>query len=110
MVVGCLTIIIQAIQRKGVAKKKEPFIRREAIKPVLQVVVPAVLMVAATQYIGLYVAAALYMGGYMRWIGKNRWKTVLPISIIVPAVTWYVFEKLFLIPMPEGSLMRFLPF
>src|SRR5574341_372101 len=84
IVIGCIIIIVQAIQRKGVAKKKEPFIPREAVKPVLQVVIPATLMVAATEYIGLYVAAAIYMGIYMRWIGKHSWKAVLPIAIIVP--------------------------
>jgi putative tricarboxylic transport membrane protein len=110
MVIGCIIIIIQAIQRKGVAKSDKPFIPREAVKPVLQVVIPATLMVAATEYIGLYVAAAIYMCIYMRWIGKHSWKTVLPITLIVPSVTWYVFEKLFLIPMPQGSLMGWLPF
>ena len=110
MVIGCIIIIIQAIQRKGVARSDKPFIPREAVKPVLQVVIPATLMVAATEYIGLYLAAAIYMGIYMRWIGKHTWKAVLPIAIIVPSVTWYVFEKLFLIPMPQGSLMGWLPF
>lgn len=110
MVIGCIIIIIQAIQRKGVAKSDKPFIPREAVKPVLQVVIPATMMVAATEYIGLYLAAAIYMGIYMRWIGKHSWKTVLPITLIVPSVTWYVFEKLFLIPMPQGSLMGWLPF
>jgi len=110
MVIGCIIIIIQAIQRKGVAKSDKPFIPREAVKPVLQVVIPATLMVAATEYIGLYLAAAIYMGIYMRWIGKHSWKAVLPLAIIVPSVTWYVFEKLFLIPMPQGSLMGWLPF
>jgi hypothetical protein len=110
IIVGCIIIIIQAILRKGVAKSVKPFIPREAVKPVLQVVIPATLMVAATEYIGLYVAAAIYMGIYMRWIGKHSWKSVLPIAIIVPSVTWYVFEKLFLIPMPQGSLMGWLPF
>ena len=78
--------------------------------PVLRVVLPAALMVFLTQYIGLYVAAALYMAFYMRLIGKHRWRTVLLISILLPAGFYYVFDKLFLIPMPSGTLLAKLGF
>lgn len=110
VVVGSLIILVQAFQRKGVAKSDGPFIPREAIKPVLKCVIPAALMVFLTEYIGLYIAAGLYMAIYMRWIGRHRWRTVLILSIVIPLASYIVFDKLFLIPMPEGSLLRNLPF
>jgi hypothetical protein len=67
-------------------------------------------MVLLTHFVGLYVAAALYMGVYMRWIGRHRWTTVLALSIGLPALSYLVFEKIFLIPMPAGSLRDFFPF
>lgn len=110
VVVGSVIILVQAFQRKGVSGPGQPFIPREAIKPVLQCVVPAALMVFLTEYIGLYVAAGLYMAVYMRWIGRHRWRTVIILSIVIPLASYVVFDKLFLIPMPEGSLVRRLPF
>jgi hypothetical protein len=110
VVVGSLIVLAQAIRRKGVAASKEPFIRREAVGPVLRVVIPALGMVLLTHFVGLYVAAALYMGVYMRWIGGHRWATVLALSIGLPALSYVIFEKIFLIPMPAGSLRDFFPF
>ena len=110
VVAGSVIILAQAFQRKGVSGPGQPFIPPGAIKPVLQCVVPAALMVFLTEYIGLYVAAGLYMAVYMRWIGRHRWRTVVILSIAIPLASYVVFDKLFLIPMPEGSLVRSLPF
>jgi putative tricarboxylic transport membrane protein len=110
MVVGSFIVLVQAFQRKGVSASREPFIPRTAIAPVLKCVVPAALMVFLTEYIGLYVAAGLYLAVYMRWIGRHRWGTVLVLSIAIPLASYIVFDKLFLIPMPEGSLRSSLPF
>ena len=60
------------------------------------------------QFVGLYVATALYMGFYMRWIGRHGWLAVVAVSIGVPVVTFVVFEMWFLVPMPKGSLEAWL--
>lgn len=102
--IGCLIVIAQAIARKGVSSSNKPFIPKGAIKPVLNVIIPAALMVILTKYIGLYIAAGLYLAVYMRWIGRHRWSTVISLSIIVPLSTYILFDKLFLVPMPRGIL------
>ncbi len=110
VVIGSLVILAQAFQRKGVSKSDQPFIPRGALQPVLKCVLPAALMVFLTEWIGLYIAAGLYLAVYMRWIGGHRWRTVLVLSIAIPAASYVLFDKVFLIPMPEGSLLRNLPF
>lgn len=110
MVLGSVVILVQAVQRKGVAKSDKPFIPREAIKPVLQCAIPAAAMVVLTEFIGLYIAAGLYLAVYMRWIGRHSWVTVLILSIGIPMASYIVFDKFFLIPMPEGSLKGLLGF
>jgi len=72
------------------------------VGPILKVAVPASAMVALTEMIGLYPAAALYIDFYMRWIGKHRWLLVLVVSIGVPLSSYMIFDKWFLIPMPKG--------
>ena len=81
-----------------------PFVTRAKLVPVLQVLWPATAMVAATHVIGLYVAAALYLALYMSWVGNHRWTTVALVAVGIPVITFLVFEKWFLVPMPKGPL------
>jgi len=110
IIVGSLTILGQVLLRSRASSPDEPFMPRGALKPVLCVAVPATLMVFLTELIGLYLAAGLYLGVYMRWIGRKRWITVLAVSILLPLAGYIVFEKWFLIPLPEGRLTSRLGF
>jgi hypothetical protein len=81
------------------------------MKPVLTVFIPACGMVLLTEVIGLYLAAMIYLAAYIRFVGGFRWQTVLLVSIPVPLVFYWLFEKIFLIPMPVGmfgaQILRF---
>jgi putative tricarboxylic transport membrane protein len=82
-----------------------------AWKPIKWVIAPALGMVLATELIGLHLAAALYLAFYMRAVGKIRWSTTAGVAILVPAVLYVAFDKLFLVPMPQGLWgARLLPF
>jgi len=97
-------IVVQA-WRRGPGKT---FVTREQLHPVLQVLWPAAAMVAATHVVGLYVAAAMYLAFYMRWVGHHRWLTVILVALAIPVVTFVVFEQWFLVPMPKGPLEAWL--
>jgi len=64
--------------------------------------------VVVTQFLGLYVASALFMAVYMRWIGRYRWSAVVAVSVLFPVVTFLVFEIWFLVPMPKGPIESWL--
>src|SRR4249919_3766712 len=51
MVGACLAIMVQAWQRGA----SEPFVTRKKLTPVLKVLLPALGLVALTQWLGLYV-------------------------------------------------------
>ena len=104
MMAACMAIAVQAARQRGGA----PFVTREQLTPVLKVLWPAVAMVAATEVVGLYVASALYIGFYMRWIGRHRWSSVFVVAIAVPLLTFVVFERWFLVPLPKGPLEAWL--
>ena len=104
MMTTCLAIAVQAHLRRATGS----FVTREQLKPVLKVLVPATGMVLLTEFVGLYVAAALYIGLYMRWIGRHRWVTVVALGLGIPLVTFVVFERWFLVPMPKGPLEAWL--
>jgi putative tricarboxylic transport membrane protein len=100
MIGSCALIVVQA-WRRGPGKT---FVTRQQLLPVLTVLWPAVAMVAVMQVIGLYVAAALYLAFYMRWVGRHSWPAVVGLAVGVPLATFLVFEKWFLVPMPKGPI------
>jgi len=65
-------------------------------------------MVALVHFVGLYVASALYLGFYMRWVGRHGWSAVALCAVGVPVLTFVVFETWFLVPMPKGPLEAWL--
>lgn len=104
MIASCAAIVVQALARV----ERAPFVTREALGPVLKMLAPAAAFVVVTQLVGLYVASALYMAAYMRSIGRHSWLAVVLIGIGFPLVTFVVFEKWFLVPMPKGPLEAWL--
>ena len=74
----------------------------------LSTLLPSAGFVLLTQFIGLYVAAMLFMGFYMRWFGRYGWIPVALLSVLFPVLTFVVFEKWFLVPMPKGPLEAWL--
>jgi putative tricarboxylic transport membrane protein len=97
----CLVILAQALWSHSSASWK-PLVPPGGWVPILKVALPATAMVALTEMIGLYLAAALYIGFYMRWIGRHHWLLVLAVSIFVPLGSYFLFDKWFLVPMPKG--------
>ncbi len=100
----CALIIVQAARRVSA----ERFVGREQLARVLKVVLPAASMVLLTEYVGLYVAAALYMGFYMRWAGRHSWIVCIALPLLFAALTFLVFERWFLVPLPKGPLEAWL--
>jgi putative tricarboxylic transport membrane protein len=103
-------IMLQAWRRHTAA----PFARREQLIPVLKVIVPVALFITVTDPpgplggLGLYVAAALYIATYMRWVGRHQWSSVAIVAVVVPVVAFLIFERWFLVPMPKGPLETWL--
>ena len=104
MVVVCCVIIAQA-WRNGEEKN---FVSREQLAPVFKVLWPAVAAVFLMHFVGLYVASALYMAFYMRWVGRHSWVAVVAIAIGLSVGSFLIFEKWFLVPMPKGPLEQWL--
>jgi putative tricarboxylic transport membrane protein len=104
MVVVCGVILIQAAR----IPKDKSFVNREQLDSVLKVLWPATAAVALMHFVGLYVASALYMSFYMRWVGRHSWLIVMVVALGVSIGSFLVFEKWFLVPMPKGPLEQWL--
>jgi hypothetical protein len=74
------------------------------LRQVLAVVIPATAYVFLVPVLGIYVSSALLIGVFMKWLGGYRWPLVLAIAIGVPVITFLMFERWFLVPLPKGPL------
>jgi putative tricarboxylic transport membrane protein len=77
-----------------------------AWKRVLVVFLPMVGVVAFLHTLGIYLGGGLYLAAYARFVGRHRWPLVLAVSIGVPLVLFFVFERWFVMPLPKGTVLE----
>jgi hypothetical protein len=104
LVVACAVNIAQAAFRPS----EGPFVGPGRLAPVLKVLLPAVGLVVLAAYLGLYVASAIYMALYMRWVGRYSWAASIGLPFAILLLTFVVFERWFLVPLPKGPLEAWL--
>lgn len=111
VVISSLFVFYSAFTRYRKEGAGKPLMPPGAIKPILWVLIPSLAMVLITELVGLHIAAALFLAFYMRVVGKIGWVTTFLVGIISPLSLYITFDKLFLIPLPQGLwgayLLRF---
>ncbi len=80
------------------------FVTWQRLKPVLLVLLPTAMFVLAIKFLGIYVAAALFIAAFMRVMDKSIWWKILLVSIGVNALLFWMFEIQFKVPLPKGPL------
>lgn len=108
--VGLILVLASVVNfaRAGLSAGSGLFAEWGQIRQVLKVVWPTALYVAAIPWLGIYVASALLIAGFMRWIGRYGWLLTLAISIGLPVLAYVTFERWFLVPLPKGPLEELL--
>ena len=101
-------VIYQALTDKK--KKAEIFVDHEQLKRVLSVLVPALVYVGAVQFLGLYVASAIYIALFMIILGKYSWLKSVIVALSVAVLFFFMFEVWFKVPLFKGKfdLLQFL--
>ena len=86
------------------------FVSRSSLKMILAVVIPTIVYVGLiggvgpVPALGIYVASAIFIGMFMKWLGKYRWPITVAVSVLVPFVFYLLFEVWFKVPLPKGPL------
>jgi len=109
--IGVSIVISGAVNLWNAVRPDAPgglFAEWSQLRQVMLVVIPATIYAFAVGYIGLYVSSALFIGWFMRWLGKYRWTTVASVAIGMPLIVYFVFEKWFLVALPKGPLEQWL--
>jgi putative tricarboxylic transport membrane protein len=88
----------------GRIKSSESFVGRARFRDVLKIFVPSAVYVGLIGFIGIYVASALFIAVFMRWLGRFGWPMIIIVSVAVPFSLFLIFELWFLLPLPKGPL------
>ena len=104
-VIICLVSVAIFVRALLAARRApEPFVRWPQFRRVATVLVATLLYVSAIQFVGLYVATALLIAGFMRIASRYGWPATAAVSIATTAVLFVLFEMAFLVPLPKGPL------
>ena len=102
--VGILIVAASAINLWNGLRERDKGLFAEwgQLRQVMSVVIPTAIYVGAMPFTGLYIASMVFIAWFMRWLGKYSWLTVLAVSLGMPIVTYFIFERWFLVPLPRG--------
>jgi hypothetical protein len=84
------------------------FIGERCLPDVLRVFLPMLGAIFLMEFLGFYIASAVYLAFFMRWVGRFSWGMVLLVALLFAFSHYFVFEKWFLVPLPKGLFEPYL--
>ncbi|TMG78101.1 MAG: tripartite tricarboxylate transporter TctB family protein [Betaproteobacteria bacterium] len=106
-----LSLILAGASVYGILKEfaarrneSEPFVRREQLQRVLQVLAPTLAFCLLMQWLGLYVASFLLVAGFMVFVGRIAWWKSLLTALLFSVAMFATFEIAFDVLMPKGPI------
>lgn len=109
----CIASLINLVNALRMPKRSEggeSFVSRKSLKTIFAVLIPTLIYVVLIgglgpiPAIGIYVASAVFIALFMKWLGKYGWVKTLSVSFAVPIVFFLMFEIWFKVPLPKGPL------
>ena len=108
-VILCIASVVNFVQAFR-QTESESFVSFASLKMIMSVIVPTIVYVALIGGIGpipalgIYVASAIFIALFMKWLGKYPWLLTVSVSVAVPVVFFVLFEVWFKVPLPKGPL------
>jgi uncharacterized membrane protein YphA (DoxX/SURF4 family) len=95
-------ILFQSL--RGRKRDTGVFVDGEQIRRVLWVLIPAAVYVLAVQVVGIYIASAVYIAGFMIVLGKFPKVKSIVLGLVITAAFFLMFEVWFKVPLYKGWL------
>jgi hypothetical protein len=110
--IGLILAVVSVINFAVALRQKsdESFVSVASLKMILSVMIPTIIYVALIggvgplPALGIYVASAIFIALFMKWLGKYAWPMTVGVSVSVPVVFFLLFEVWFKVPLPKGPL------
>jgi hypothetical protein len=112
-VIICISAVV-VLYNAVVKSSREPFVLWGQLRMILIVMLPSFLYVALIANpwysLGIYVASALFIAFFMRYLGKYQWPKIAAVSVGTMVAFFLMFEIWFKVPLPKGPLEAALGF
>ena len=82
------------------------FVRLGQFRQVLVILLPSVAYMLGVQLIGIYVPSAVFIGLFMKIVGKYSWLRSAVVGLSVSVIAFLLFEVWFKIPLPKGPFEK----
>ena len=100
--ISAVVVFVQSLLR--LRSDTKVFVRRGQLKQVMIVFLPTVAYVIGVQTIGIYVSALVFIGLFMRFVGRYSWLRSVLVGLGVSVTAFLLFEVWFKIPLPKGPV------
>ncbi len=101
IVVASVLVLASQMLRAG---PRETFIDTAQARGIAAFLLPLVALVVLTPWLGLYLAAAIYLLATIGGIGRAGWVQASAVAVSVPVFMFVLFEHAFKTPLPKGVL------
>ena len=101
-----LVVFVQTLLR--FTRDTKVFVEPAQLKLVMVIFLPSMVYVLGVQYAGIYFASAIFIGLFMRVVGKYTWLRSVAVGVSVSVISFVLFEIWFKIPLPKGPLENLL--
>ena len=78
------TLVVNLVGKKA---NRSNFVERGQLVQVLQVLIPTIVFVVLIAFLGIYLAAAIFITFFMMWLGKYSLLRIAPVAIVVPLLS-----------------------
>jgi len=106
ILISSLVNLVGVLQQNG----NDLFAEWSQLRRVMAVLIPTAIYVALIPWIGIYIASAILIAAFMRWLGHYGWLPIAAIAIGLPLFIFVIFERWFLVPLPKGPVEASLGF
>ncbi len=99
--VSSLINLMGALRGRGAG---EIFVAARPFGRVLAVLIPSLIYVGLIQYLGIYLASAIFIILFMLTVGREHPLKAVGVGLLVPLALFFMFERWFLVPLPKCSV------
>ncbi|GLK72074.1 tripartite tricarboxylate transporter TctB family protein [Ancylobacter dichloromethanicus] len=114
ILLGSLATLVQTFWKYAGARHpgpgavaEEPFIDGTRLRLLVAFALPIMAMTAISVWLGLYIGMGLYIFYTMRVSAGFRTLSSLATALLVIAINFVVFEKLFMVPLLKGPILEY---
>ena len=102
LAVSGIGVLVQSVFGKG--RDSGIFVDSVQLNRVASVLLPAIVYVLVTNFIGIYLASAIYIALFMIVLGKYPPLKSVIVAVVINAIFFFMFEVWFKVPLFKGSL------